>query len=136
MIIKRCIYISIFALSLSIIQTSHASLGFLKVFIAHKHENCAKGLPTDDGKFCSVFRSVAECHCTSSGLPRKFCQNIETLYERMLSVFETEEKACAYQQDTDTQNCLDSWKCYRVGGKDSQGRLCSSTGKPCRQPIA
>jgi hypothetical protein len=132
MILKKLIYISIFALSHCFIQNANASFGFLKVFIAHKHENCAKALRSDDGKFCASFKAVAECHCTSSGLPKSMCSDMESLYQRMLVVFETQQNACEYQRDTHTQNCVDSWNCYRVGGKDSRGRLCSSTGKACR----
>jgi len=132
MIINKLTYISIFAFFLCFIHTANASFGFLKIFIAHKHENCAKSLRTDHSQFCVSFKNVAECHCTSSGLPKSMCGDMELLYQRMISVFETQQKACEYQQDALTQHCLDGWNCYRLGDKDSEGRLCSATGKSCR----
>lgn len=131
MITKNRLYLSIFALSLSFIHISYASFGFLKVFIAHKHENCAKALRTDHRQFCPSFKAVAQCHCMSAGMPQSMCSDMNALYDRMISIFDTQKKACEYQQDTSTQNCLDSWDCYRLGGKNSQGQLCNVTGKAC-----
>lgn len=93
---------------------------------------CPQALPTDSPKFCPSFKSVAECHCVSAGLPKMMCQNVESIYTRMISMFGSLQKACEYQKDTTVQTCIDDWNCYRKGGKDSQGRLCSSTGKSCR----
>jgi hypothetical protein len=132
MVIKQLIYTSIFAFFFSYIHTSQASFGFMKIFIAHKHENCPKALRTDHKSFCSSFKVVAECHCTSSGAPKSMCKDMASLYNRMISVFETQQSACNYQQDTHPQNCMDSWNCYRLGGKDSRGRSCSSTGRACQ----
>lgn len=131
MIIKKVVYTAILAFSLCFIHTSYASLGFLKIFIAHKHENCAKALLPSHGQFCPSFKAVARCHCVSSGMPGSMCEDMDSLYDRMISVFETQKSACEYQKDTSTQNCLDSWNCYRLGGKDSKGKLCSATGKSC-----
>jgi len=94
--------------------------------------SCSQAVPTNDPRFCPSFKSVAECHCTASGLPKGMCQDMNLLYDRMISIFGTLRKACEYQHDTDTQTCMDDWNCYRSGGKDSQGRLCSSTGKACQ----
>jgi hypothetical protein len=82
--------------------------------------------------FCSSFKKSAECHCTSSGLPKSICGNMHQLYQRMLALFGSLERACAYQRETPAQVCIDSWNCYRLGGKDSKGKLCSGTGKSCK----
>ncbi|WP_419418982.1 hypothetical protein ACNVED_10560 [Legionella sp. D16C41] len=88
-------------------------------------------LPSNPG-FCPSFKTSAECHCTSSGLPRAICSNMQQLYQRMLALFGTLERACAYQHETSVQVCIDSWNCYRLGGKDSKGKLCSGTGRACK----
>ena len=86
---------------------------------------CKQATPTNDPGFCTSFKSVAECHCTESGLPKSMCQDMKQLYDRMISIFGSLQKACEYQHDTDTQTCIDDWNCYRLGGKDSKGQLCS-----------
>ena len=91
---------------------------------------CSKALPTDNLKFCASFKTVATCYCTSSGLPAGMCQDMNALYNRMIGVFGTLQKACQYQKYTSVQDCMDNWNCYRFGGKDSTGKLCSSTQKP------
>ncbi|RUR05419.1 hypothetical protein [Legionella sp. km772] len=93
---------------------------------------CPKALPTNNAGFCASFKVAAVCHCTTSGLPAGMCQDMNALYNRMIGLFGSVQKACQYQKDTTTQNCIDSWSCYRSGGKDSQGRLCSSTGNSCK----
>jgi hypothetical protein len=92
---------------------------------------CPKALPTDDVNFCSSFKSVATCYCTSSGLPSSLCQDTRVIYQRMIAMFQTLEKACEYQKYTSKQDCMDNWNCYLFGGVDSRGRICSSTQKPC-----
>ena len=92
---------------------------------------CPNALPTNDVNFCSSFKSVATCYCTSSGLPSGMCQDVNALYNRMISVFGSLQKACEYQHYTSTQDCMDNWNCYRLGGVDSRGRLCSSNKKAC-----
>ncbi|MBA2648657.1 MAG: hypothetical protein H0U75_03480 [Legionella sp.] len=89
---------------------------------------CPQALPTSNPGFCTSFKSVAECHCP---LPKAMCQNMETLYQRMIQIYGTVEGACRSQHDTDIQTCIDDWKCYREGGKNSKGQLCSGTGKNC-----
>jgi hypothetical protein len=93
--------------------------------------NCSKAAPPESVAFCSTFKVAATCYCTSSGLPSGMCQDLEALYKRMISVFGDLKTACQYQRNTTTQDCIDSWNCYRVGGKTSQNKLCSSTGKKC-----
>jgi hypothetical protein len=94
--------------------------------------SCPMALPTDNVNFCSSFKTAAICHCTSSGLPSGMCQDLNALYSRMISIFGSLKKACEYQKHTSTQDCIDNWNCYRLGGVDSQGKLCSSTKLPCR----
>lgn len=93
---------------------------------------CDNALPTNDVNFCPSFKQVAICYCTSSGLPAGLCQNMNTLYNRLISVFGSLQRACEYQRYTSTQDCIDNWNCYRAGGVDSQGKLCSSTGSACQ----
>lgn len=92
---------------------------------------CTNAMPTDHPSFCATFKTAATCYCTASGLPFGMCQDMHVLYNRMIVVFKTLEKACEYQKYTTTQDCIDNWRCYLAGGKDSQGRTCSSTSFPC-----
>lgn len=92
---------------------------------------CSNALPTNDANFCSSFKSVASCYCTASGLPSGMCQDMNALHARMVMVFGSLQKACEYQKHTSAKNCMDNWNCYLHGGKDSLGRLCSSTGAAC-----
>ncbi len=93
---------------------------------------CTNALPTNNAGFCSSFKTAATCYCTSSSFPAGMCQDMEALYNRMMGVFGSLEKACAFQKYTDPQDCIDNWNCYRKGGHDSQKRLCSATGKSCK----
>ncbi len=102
----------------------------LNLFIL-KAFSCVNALPTDNVQFCPSFKSAATCYCTSSGLPSVVCQDMKSLYNRMVVVLGSLEKVCAYQHNTSTQECIDEWNCYLKGGVDSQGRLCSSTRKAC-----
>jgi|SRR5580704_4658984 hypothetical protein len=85
---------------------------------------CTDALPTDNKDFCPSFRSAATCYCASSGLPQGMCLDMTALYNRMISVFGSLQKACEYQRYTTTQDCIDNWTCYRSGGIDSHGRIC------------
>jgi len=93
--------------------------------------SCPRAVPTNDSDFCASFKSVAVCHCTSSGIPAGMCTDMNALYSRMISLFGTLQRVCAYQRHTSTQDCIDNWTCYRQGGIDSQGRECSATQKAC-----
>lgn len=93
---------------------------------------CPDALPTNDVNFCDSFRTSATCYCVASGVPSMFCKNVNTLYNRMISIFGSIASACAYQKYTPTQNCIDNWNCYMFGGLDSQGRACSSTQNSCQ----
>lgn len=93
---------------------------------------CSIALPTDDVNFCPSFKAVATCYCTSSGLPSGMCQDMQALYNRMLIVFGSLQRACEYQKYTGTQDCVDNWNCYLKGGIDSRGRICNSTQLPCQ----
>ena len=93
--------------------------------------SCPQAVATDSPVFCGSFKSVAECHCTSSGLPKGMCTNMKVIYDRMNIIYGTMNRACEAQHDTSVQNCIDDWNCYRLGGTSSQGTLCSGTGSPC-----
>ena len=92
---------------------------------------CPPALATDDLNFCASFKSAAQCYCTASGLPVGMCTNMGLLYTRMIHTFGSVERACSYQHNTSYQECLDDWKCYRLGGQNSQNTLCSGTGNAC-----
>jgi hypothetical protein len=92
---------------------------------------CPQGLPTSDVNFCKTFKEVAICHCTATGIPRFLCKNMNTLYNSMILRYGSVENACQSQTDTTQQICMDSWSCYRSGGKNSDGELCSGTGEAC-----
>lgn len=91
---------------------------------------CPQAVHTSHPHFCDSFHSVAQCHCADS-LPHSMCKDMQKLYARMISMFGSVERACRFQQDTSTQNCIDDWKCYREGGVNTQGELCSGTGDKC-----
>ncbi len=92
---------------------------------------CPMATPTTSAEFCQSFKVAAQCHCSSSGLPARMCQDMNIIYERMLAVFRDVKKACEFQHDTSVQNCIDSWHCYRDGGLNSNNELCSGTGSSC-----
>lgn len=93
---------------------------------------CERAAPTTDKGFCASFKKVAICHCMKS-LPNSVCSNIsmETLYNMMVARYGSMETACKKQSDTSQQDCIDNWNCYRKGGKNSHGGLCSATGNKC-----
>ncbi len=93
--------------------------------------NCPFATPASNSGFCNSFHVAAECRCTASGLPRGMCANMTLLYNRMLSMFGSVERACQFQHDTSFDVCIEDWKCYRQGGVDSHGELCNSTGLVC-----
>ena len=93
---------------------------------------CPIAVPTSDVNFCASFKSAATCYCTSSGLPSGMCQDINALYNRMVVVFGSLQKACDYQHHTSSQICMDNWNCYLHGGVDSRGNICSSTRLACQ----
>lgn len=105
--------------------------GLLIIIYSNMSFACANALPTNDANFCASFKSVATCYCTSSGLPSGMCQDPNALYNRMLIVFGSLQRACAYQHYTTTQDCLNNWNCYLRGGIDSVGRLCSGNQRAC-----
>lgn len=105
---------------------------YVVTFFSTAQAACAIAAPTSSPAFCDSFKAVAQCHCVSSGLPKGMCVNMHSLYDRMISMFGSLHKACEYQHDTSTQNCIDSWDCYRHGGTNSQQELCSGTGSACQ----
>ena len=113
--IKKLMWVSVLALSL----------------VNYSHATCPTAAPNTTPEFCESFKSVAKCHCMASGLSDGMCSDMNTLYQRMLVVFRSLERACNYQQNTSPQDCIDSWNCYRHGGVTSTGQLCSSSGAAC-----
>ncbi len=92
---------------------------------------CPQASETNSPTFCSTFKVAAGCHCLAQHMPAKVCADMGKIYDSMLTFFKTLQKACEFQHDTPTQTCIDDWNCYRLGGKDSKGRLCSNTAKAC-----
>ncbi len=92
---------------------------------------CPYAQPNSAPGFCASFKTAAQCHCQASGLPASMCTNMQLIYSRMISVFGSVQRACAYQSDTSVQECIDDWSCYRSGGLNSQQQLCSGTGQAC-----
>ncbi|CAM4393251.1 MAG: hypothetical protein LEGION0403_FIIPPAGN_00773 [Legionella sp.] len=103
----------------------------LMCFVSISAFACNNAVPTDNPGFCPSFKTAAICYCQASGLPAGMCQDMRMLYARLISVFGSLQKACEYQKYTSVQDCMDNWNCYRLGGADSRGRICSSTGKAC-----
>ena len=93
--------------------------------------SCPRAQPSDSPGFCASFKAVAQCHCTSSGLPVGMCNDMKLLYARMISIFGSVQRACDFQRDTTSADCVDSWHCYLVGGVNYNSGLCSSTGASC-----
>lgn len=118
--IKRIFLLSLYLFSLASFASTNMS------YLA-----CTNAVPTDNANFCASFRIAAPCYCAESGLPAGMCQDMTKLYERMIAAFGSLKKACEYQRYTSPQDCMDNWNCFRLGGTNSQGRLCSSTGKAC-----
>lgn len=107
-------------------------LSFSSFAAPEVYSNCKQALPTDNPGFCASFKSAAACYCKESGGPGFVCQNMDLVYKLMMERYHHKlQEVCEAQHDTSTQTCIDDWNCYRNGGKDSQGRLCSSTGKVC-----
>ena len=100
-------------------------------YAASSYLTCSQAAPTNDPSFCPSFKSVAICHCIESGIPAGKCQSMQYIYDLMIARFKSIQEACKWQHDTDMQTCIDDWNCYRQGGQNSQGQLCSSTGSAC-----
>lgn len=93
--------------------------------------SCPHASPTTDPNFCSTFATAAICGCLATGIPSAFCKDPKSIYSRMISVFGSLQRACEYQHDTSTQDCVNGWSCYINGGRDSNGGLCSASGRAC-----
>ncbi len=130
MIKKLIICIYFFSVTCFAFSTTNSQNSELNNMLASAND-CGQASATSDPNFCTSFKAVAQCHCTSSGLPKSMCQDMSLLYSRMVSIFGSIQHACEYQKDTSTQNCVNDWGCYRNGGRDSTGALCSSSGNAC-----
>jgi hypothetical protein len=101
----------------------------------HPH-GCQQAPPTTDPSFCGGFKSSANCHCLDSGMDDSVCSDMNRLYDAMIAYFNHSlESACDFQQYQEggvpKQVCIDDWNCYRKGGVNSNGGLCSSMGSAC-----
>ena len=92
---------------------------------------CPEAISSSTPGFCNSFQVAAECHCVSKGLPRGMCTNVNLLFKRMIDTLGTVQRACEFQHETTSQLCVDDWNCYRYGGVNSSGQLCSGTGNAC-----
>ncbi len=92
---------------------------------------CPKAEPASSPNFCASFKAAAECHCRASGLRPEMCVNYNSIYQRMIVTFGSLQRACEYQHDTSTQECMNDWNCFRSGGVTSTSELCSGTGAAC-----
>jgi hypothetical protein len=100
--------------------------------LPHSFQTCDQAVPSTDPNFCGSFKAIADCHCLENGLPEETCGNMGEVYDFMLIYYKKLEIACYEQRDiVDQQICIDDWNCYRNGGVNSQGQLCSSTGNAC-----
>lgn len=105
--------------------------GLIFAVVSFSSWSCPQADAYDTPQFCSLFESIAKCHCQATGLPARLCSNVPQIYARMLATFGSIEKACRYQKDTSYQSCLEAWQCYQKGGQLPDGRICNGTGLPC-----
>lgn len=105
------------------------------IFVSLSFSVYAGGCPNaslpSDANFCASFKAAAECHCRSSGLRPDMCKNYDMIYKRMIATFGSVQRACEFQHDINTQECIDDWNCFRSGGATSNSQLCSGTGAAC-----
>jgi hypothetical protein len=94
--------------------------------------SCPQAVATTDSTFCGSFKSVAYCHCMEGIGSPDACSDMNEVYQFMIDYYTTLENACHNQTDVDYQTCVDDWNCYRNGGTNSQGGLCSATGSACQ----
>ena len=92
--------------------------------------SCPGATATNDPNFCASFTASAVCHCAATMPACKF-YSVSKIYTLMLSKYGTLAAACGSQNDTTQQTCIDDWNCYLLGGTDSSGNVCSSTGQAC-----
>ncbi len=128
---KRKIIFTLCLIGLLLSCNAYSLPEFFQFFIATTHANCALAEAITSPDFCKSFETVAACHCVSSGVPAGMC-NMDWIYTHMVDVFKDQQRACDHQKDVPAQACMDDWNCYRHGGTDSQGNLCSGTGKSCQ----
>ncbi len=132
---KNFFALSFFIASMLVSFNAYSLPDFIINLVAPKsYANCPFADPVNKPTFCASFKSVAICHC-SEKLPSAFCQDMGAIYKRMTDVFGSQQKACEYQQNkpggVPVQECMDDWNCYRLGGKASNGAICSNTGNAC-----
>lgn len=94
---------------------------------------CCNEAKIESPTFCADFRQATACHCTNVLHVPRFCQDINSIYSRMLFLHHDVKTACERQQFTKlaVQDCIDHWTCYYQGGTDSQNRPCSGNKHAC-----
>lgn len=92
---------------------------------------CDPAVPATAANFCPSFKAAVYCYCTDVWKAGGVCADMNRVYEIMMATHGSLDRACEFQKNTTKQICLDNWNCYRKGGRDSHGGLCSSTGRAC-----
>lgn len=118
---KKIIALLLCALSIPSFATTDIITPFVSPSSAPTE--CAEAPPTTDPTFCTKFKSIAKCHCMADGgLPAGMCQDMNTIYNRMIAAFGTQDKACHWQAESgseirekDPSLCVADWDCYRKG---------------------
>lgn len=91
--------------------------------------SCPQALSVSDPNFCGSFVTAAECYCAEK-LPAGVCRDMNVIYERMMGLFLTIDRACQYQANVyhsvTAEVCKDDWNCY-LSGHDSKGKACNPT---------
>jgi len=104
---------------------------FFLFFNSFAKSGCPLAELSSSANFCESFKKVAQCHCEKKGVPRFLCRNMKFIHFCMIKKFGTENKTCLVQDDTSVNICVDDWKCFWKGGRNSEGQLCSGTGNSC-----
>jgi hypothetical protein len=97
----------------------------------HAYASCPTATSLSSASFCDEFKAAAECNCQLKGIPKGRCTNMSLVYKLMIDTLGTLQRACEFQHETSTQECMDGWNCYRYGGYTSDGQLCNGTGHAC-----
>lgn len=106
---------------------------FLSVFSSciFAASSCSPATAVSSPGFCKSFGDAAKCHCRSAGLPEGMCKNYKLLYNRMINIYGSVERACRAQHETTVEECMNDWACFLDGGQTASGEICSGTGESC-----
>ena len=125
---KKLIFLFMLTFSFSCFATTSPSS---KANSSCKTMDCAEAAATTSPDFCKSFEDVAPCQCKSHGGTTKFCTGMDKIYQNMIDIFGSLESAC--KRHSNPQLCVDDWNCYRNGGTNHEGGLCSGTGNSCKK---